>query len=72
MHDEDAFVWYSMAIAYSKKGDKKKAIEDLQMAFDRGMKDRKYLDQEKSFDSLRNEDAFQQLIAKMTSSQKSL
>jgi len=71
MHNDDAFVWFNMAIAYAKKGDKKKAIENLQMAFDRGMKDRKWIDQEKSFEVLKSEEGFQQLVSKMTSTQKS-
>jgi dienelactone hydrolase len=71
IHNEDPFVWFNMAVAYAKKDDKKKAIENLQIAFDKGMKNRKWIDQEKSFDALRNEEQFQQLVSKMTSTQKS-
>jgi pimeloyl-ACP methyl ester carboxylesterase len=71
IHNDDAFVWFNMAVAQAQKGDKKKAIESLQMAVDRGLKNRKYIDNEKSFDILRNEEAFQQLVAKIPSGEKS-
>ena len=54
-----------MAIAQIQKGNKKKAIESLQMSVDRGLKNRNWIDEEKSFDSLKSDQQFQRLLAKI-------
>ena len=71
IHGDDPGVWFNMAIAEAQKGDKKKAIKNLQMSVDHGLKDRKWIDEERSFDVLKNEEQFQAILAKLPSSQKS-
>jgi len=71
IHDDDPWVWFNMAIAQVQKGNKKKALENLQMAVDRGLKNRKWIDEEKSFDVLKDDQQFQQLIAKIPVPEKS-
>ena len=65
IHEEDPFVWLNMAQAQVEKGENKKALESLQMAADRGLKNRKYIDREKSFDALKNEPQFQQILSSL-------
>jgi tetratricopeptide (TPR) repeat protein len=71
IHADDPWIWYNMAVAQVQKGDKKKAIESLQMSIDRGLKNRKWIDEEKSFDVLKSDQQFQQVIAKLPPPDKS-
>jgi dienelactone hydrolase len=65
IHNDDPFVWYNMALAHVQKGDKKKAIENLRMSVEHGLKNRKWIDDEKSFDVLKTDPQFQQVLAKI-------
>ena len=65
IHPEDPFVWFNTAIAHAQKGDKEKAIESLQKSVDMGLKNKKYIEDEKAFDALKTDQHFQQILAKI-------
>ena len=65
IHPDAPGIWYRMAIAHIHQGDKKRVLENLKMAIDRGLNNRKWIDEEKSFDPIRNDPAFQQLLTKI-------
>jgi hypothetical protein len=60
---ESPWVWHSLAAAYALKGENARAIENLQLSVDRGLKERKYIDEEKAFDALRSNPEFQQILS---------
>ena len=64
---ESPWVWYSFASVHALKGDTEDALKNLQIAVDRGLSSRKYIDEEKSFDSLRNNSKFQEIVSKLSS-----
>ena len=70
IHPEYPWVWFNIATAYIQDGDKKKTLESLQMAVDRGLKERKWIDQEKSFDPIRNDPDFQKIVSSIPSDNK--
>ena len=65
IHPEYPWIWYSIAVAHIQDGNKKKTLENLQIALDRGFKNRDWIDEEKSFEPIRKDPAFQQLISKI-------
>ena len=65
IHNEYPWIWCNLAVAYIGDGNKKKTMENLQMAIDRGYKNRKWIDEEKSFDPIRNDPEFQKLLSKI-------
>jgi dienelactone hydrolase len=60
---DDAATRYVLARAYSLGGRKKKALESLRSAFERGFRDLARLEQDKNFDSLRGESEYKKLVA---------
>lgn len=62
-----AGVFVMLASAYALKGDKKKALQTLKTAVEKGFSDSAALANNKSFDSLRNDPQYQQLIQNMKS-----
>jgi predicted esterase len=65
IHPEVPGIWYRMAIAHVQEGEKQKALDNLKIAIDRGLKNRKWIEEEKFFDPIRNDPAFQQLLASL-------
>lgn len=59
---KSATVFYNRAAAYSKKGDRKRALADLRRATDNGWKDRAMLEKDADFDALRQDPEFKQLV----------
>lgn len=65
IHQEYPWVWYSLAVAHMGEGDKKKTLEKLQIAVDRGFKNKEWIEKEKMFDPIRNDPEFQQILSKI-------
>jgi tetratricopeptide (TPR) repeat protein len=59
---ESPLLWYSRAQAYARKGDRKRALADLQTAVDRGWKDLAALQQEEAFAPLRQDAEYQRIL----------
>lgn len=60
---ERAGGFYYLAWAYSAKGDKKKSLKALQTAVDKGFSDVAGLENNKAFDSLRNDPQYQKIVS---------
>jgi predicted esterase len=60
---EKAFVWYNRAEAYARKGDRKRALADLQQAADKGWTDLTALQQNDAFAPFRQDPEYQRLTA---------
>lgn len=58
-------VLYNLAIAYSLNGDKKRAIETLKKAVQKGFADRAELERNRSLDPLREEAGFKKIIEEL-------
>ncbi|MCI0603161.1 hypothetical protein L0156_09110 [bacterium] len=65
IHSEYPWVWYSLAVAHMGDGDKKKTLQNLQIAIERGFKNKEWIDQEKTFDPIRNDPEFQKLLSRI-------
>ena len=63
---ESPWVWHSTAAVYALKGEQEAALKNLQLAVSRGLKQRKYIDEEKAFDSLRTNTKFQELVKSLS------
>ena len=59
---ENPFVWYNRAQAYARKGDRKRALADLQTSVDKGWKDLAALQQEEAFAPLRQDAEYQRIL----------
>lgn len=62
---EDPDIWYQLAVAYGRKGTRKRALEMLKRAIGAGWNDRSRLAADPAFDSVRNEEGFQRLLASL-------
>ncbi|MFL6235106.1 MAG: TPR end-of-group domain-containing protein [Thermoanaerobaculia bacterium] len=60
---ESPSVWFSRAEAYARKGDRKRALADLQQAIDKGWKDLPSLQRSEAFAPLRQDPEYQRLTA---------
>src|SRR6185295_17474559 len=58
-----AGAFYYLAWAYNSKGDKKKSLKALQTAVDKGFSDVAGLENNKAFDSLRDDPQYQKIIS---------
>jgi tetratricopeptide (TPR) repeat protein len=67
---ESPFGWYSRAQAYARKGDRKRALADLQLAVDKGWKDLAALQKEEAFAPLRQEAEYQRILLALTENLK--
>jgi tetratricopeptide (TPR) repeat protein len=63
---ESAWASYLLATAYAQMGDKKQTIQCLKRALDKGMTNAKALD-DSAFDRVREDEAFKELAAKLSS-----
>jgi tetratricopeptide (TPR) repeat protein len=59
---ESPFVWYNRAQAYAHKGDRRRALNDLQLAVDRGWKDLAAIQNEEAFAPLRQDPEYQRIL----------
>ncbi len=64
---ENPVVWYNRAEAYAHKGDRKRALADLQEAIGRGWKDLPTLQRNEAFAPLRQDPEYQRLTAALDS-----
>lgn len=62
--------YYNLACIYSLGGDKKKALEYLTMAVDKGYKNHLWMQKDKDLDNLRDTEEFKALMKKLESAQK--
>src|SRR5262245_39228288 len=62
-----AGAFYYLAWAYSAKGDKKKSLKALQTAIEKGFSDAAALDNNKAFDSLRDDPQYQEIVSALKS-----
>ena len=67
---EDPSVWYSRAQAYARKGDRKRALADLQQSVDKGWKSLATLQQDEAFAPLRQDPEYQRLTAALAGNAK--
>jgi predicted esterase len=59
---QDPSVLYSRALAYAHKGDRRRALADLQQAVDKGWKDLAAIEQEEAFAPLRQDAEYQRIL----------
>ncbi|HEX4495702.1 MAG TPA: hypothetical protein VIE43_08550 [Thermoanaerobaculia bacterium] len=59
---QDPSILYSRAQAYAHKGDRRRALADLQQAVDKGWKDLAAIQQEETFAPLRQEPEYQRIL----------
>jgi tetratricopeptide (TPR) repeat protein len=59
--------FYYLAWTYSAKGEKKKSLKALQTAVEKGFSDAAALDNNKAFDSLRDDPQYQKIVSTMKS-----
>ena len=62
---DSAWASYLLATASARLGEKKQAIQELKKALDKGMTNRKLLD-DAAFDRIRNEEGFKEVAAKLS------
>jgi tetratricopeptide (TPR) repeat protein len=59
--------FFYLAWAYAANGDKKKSLQFLNKAVEKGFSDRAMITTNKTFDSIRNDPEYQQIIARLKS-----
>jgi predicted esterase len=62
---ESPEVWYAMAASHARKGSKKRALESLRKAVERGWADLPRLESEEAFAGLRQEKGYRELVAEI-------
>jgi predicted esterase len=62
---ESPGVWYEIAAAHARKGSKKKALENLRKAVERGWADLPSLEAEPAFAGLRQDKGYRELVAEI-------
>jgi dienelactone hydrolase len=65
LQPDDAVTRYVLARAYALDGRKKKALDSLRDAIERGFKDLANLEQNKAFDALRNEAEYKKMVEEL-------
>lgn len=63
---ESPEVWYAMAAAHARKGSKKRALENLRKAVERGWADLPRLESEEAFAGLRQDKGYRELVAEIS------
>lgn len=58
----DAYVFYSRAAVYARKGDRKRAVADLRQAVDKGYKDLSGLEKDEAFNSVRQDEGYKEIV----------
>ena len=64
---ERSGIYYLLATAYAANGDKKKSLNALKTAFEKGFKDLEAVKKNAAFDSIRSEPGYQDLVKKLSS-----
>lgn len=59
-------IWYRRAVVYALQGDRKKALEDLEEAVDRGWHSLAAIEQEEAFAGLRDENGYREIVKALT------
>lgn len=62
---ESPEVWYELAASHARKGSKKRALENLRKAVEKGWSDLSRLEGEAAFASLRQDKGYQELVAEI-------
>jgi hypothetical protein len=62
-------IWYSLASAYALGGNKRRAIDTLSKAVEKGFGNRAALEADSQFDSIRDEPAFKKILEAMKQKQ---
>ncbi len=65
------FILYELARSYTLAGEKKKALETLKRAVEKGLKDYALIEQQKDFDLIRSENEFKAIIQSLKNAQPS-
>ncbi|MGB5318751.1 TPR end-of-group domain-containing protein [Eudoraea sp.] len=65
LYPEDGATIFNGACVFAKAGNKEKAINLLQIAVDNGFGNKEWIEQDRDYDSLRNEPQFKALIKKL-------
>lgn len=60
---EEPAVWFSRAVAYARKGDRRKALADLRRAVDAGWTDAARIEEHEAFSPLRKEEEYRKIVA---------
>lgn len=67
---ESSAIQYRLAVTYARAGDKKKALEALKNAADKGFSDAARIEQESGFDKLRNDPRYEQALEAVRQNKK--
>lgn len=62
---DSAEVWYELAASHARKGAKKRALENLRKAVEKGWADLPRLEEEEAFASLRQDKGYRELVAEI-------
>ncbi|MEO6348974.1 MAG: adenylate/guanylate cyclase domain-containing protein [Aquaticitalea sp.] len=65
LYPEDGSTIFNGACLFAKNGNKEKAINLLEIAIDKGQGNKEWIEQDRDYDSLRNEPRFKALIRKL-------
>ena len=65
LYPEDGGVIFNGACLFALHGDKERAINLLEVAVDKGWGNKEWIEQDKDYDSLRNEPQFKALIKRL-------
>jgi tetratricopeptide (TPR) repeat protein len=67
INPQDQLTLYNLACAYALNGQKREAVEALERSVESGFDDHEYIEQDKDFDSIRDEPSYRELIERMKS-----
>jgi predicted Zn-dependent protease len=67
---ESSGIQYRLAVTYARAGDKKKALEALKNAADKGFSDAARIEQETGFEKLRNDPRYEQALEAVRKNKK--
>jgi tetratricopeptide (TPR) repeat protein len=65
MNPDSPGIYFYLAWAYAGKGDKKKALQSLSQAIDKGFSDLAAISDNKAFDQIRNDPQYQKSVASL-------
>jgi predicted esterase len=65
LRPEDPGVWLSQAVVHARKGDRRKALEDLRHAAETGWKDADRVETHEAFAPFRGDEEFKKIVAEM-------
>jgi len=65
INPDGSWIWYEIAAAHARKGSKKKALESLRKAVEKGWTDLPSLEAEPAFAALRQEKGYRELMAEV-------